>query len=201
MKEHDDKTTSGEEEEVIADVELEDVHEDGEVDARATVRKLRASIKKLEQEKKDYLLGWQRAQADYANLRKETEANKKDLVLFANKRLLMELLPILDAYDMAQANKDAWNKVDQSWRVGIEYIFSQFLQVLDKNSVVAYGKEGEKYDLTLHEGVESVETEDGAKVDTLAQVLQRGYRLGELVLRPARVKVYILGGKDKGEHN
>lgn len=173
------------------DVSFEETNEEGEIDAKDIIKKLRAKIKVLEKEKEGYMTGWQRAQADYVNFKKEVEAKRKDDIIFANKRLVEDLLPTLDAYDMAQVNQEAWNKVESNWRVGIEYIFSQMKSALEGVGVSSYGKKGDIFSPSLHESVESVATEHDTENDTLAMVMQKGYMMGGIVLRPARVKVFI----------
>ena len=106
------------------DISFEDINEDGEIDVRTTIKKLREKIKKVEAEKQEYLDQSLRTRADYANYKKEVDVNRVSDRKFATKRFIEELLPVLDAYDMAQGNKEAWEKVDANWRMGIEYIFS-----------------------------------------------------------------------------
>lgn len=172
----------------INDIEFEESNEEGEIDARATLKKLREKIKKLEAEKKEYLDLSQRARADYMNLKKENDADRISTRTFANKKLIEEILPVLDAYDMAQANQEAWEKVDKNWRVGIEYIFGQLRTVLEREGVTQFGNIGDKFDPALHESMEHVPITDEKQDDTLVQILQKGYKMGNTVLRPARVK-------------
>ena len=68
----------------------------------------------MESEKKEYLDLSQRTRADCVNFKKEVESSRAEVKKFATKNLISELLPVLDAYDMAQVNKDAWEKVDQN---------------------------------------------------------------------------------------
>ena len=177
-------------EEMIDDVAFEETNEEGEVSAKDTIKKLRERIKTLEKEKGEYMLGWQRANADYANFKKETESGRKEDLRFASKRLIRDTLPVLDSYDLAKGNKEAWEKVDQNWRIGIEYIFGQLVSVLSDEGAVQYGKEGERFDPSLHESIELVDTDDESKDGKVAQVLQSGYKMGDTILRVARVKVY-----------
>lgn len=170
------------------DTEFEEVNEEGEVDARTTIKKLREKIKKLESEKKEYLDLSQRTRADYMNFKKEVESSRAEVKKFATKNLISELLPVLDAYDMAQVNKDAWEKVDQNWRVGIEYIFNQMKGVLEKEGVTQFGAVGELFNPELHESMEHVPVDDESKNNTIVQVLQKGYKMADTILRPARVK-------------
>jgi molecular chaperone GrpE len=99
---------------------------------------------------------------------------------------------VLDTYDAARVNKEAWEKVDPNWRSGIEYIFSTFNQKLESENLKSFGEVGDTYDANLHEAVETVETDDKNKDGTLANILMRGYKINESILREAKVKVYKL---------
>ncbi len=172
----------------IDEISFEDVNEEGEVDARTTIKKLREKIKKLEWEKQEYLDLSQRTRADYANFKKEVEANRLSDRKFATKRFIEELLPVLDSYDMAKGNVQAWEAVDQNWRVGIEYIFGQLRTVLENEGVTQFGKVGDSFDPNLHESMEMINVETESENDKIISILQSGYRMNEIVLRPARVK-------------
>lgn len=184
----DDMPVTDEKKDTEQDEEFEEVNEEGEVDARTTIKKLREKIKTLESEKKEYLDLSQRTRADYMNFKKDVESNRVNDRKFATKNFISDLLPVLDAYDMAQANKEAWEKVDQNWRMGIEYIFNQFKGVLEKEGVIQFGAIGDSFDPNLHESMEHVPVDDESKNDTIVQVLQKGYKMGDMILRPARVK-------------
>lgn len=193
----DDMPVTGEKKDMEQDEEFEEVNEEGEVDARTSIKKLREKIQKLEAEKKEYLDLSQRTRADYMNFKKEVDAERVAGRKFATKRFIEELLPVLDAYDMAQANKEAWEKVDQNWRVGIEYIFGQLRSVLEKEGVTQFGKIGDRFDPYLHESMETVPVDEEAKNDTIVRILQNGYRMHDTVLRPARVHVGRVAQSDE----
>jgi molecular chaperone GrpE len=171
------------------DVEFEELNDEGEVSTKATIKKLRDKLKKLEAEKKEYLDLSQRTRADYMNFKKEVDSERVNNRKFATKKFIEELLPVLDSYDMAQGNKESWEAVDKNWRVGIEYIFNQLKAVLEKEGVVQFGKIGDRFDPNLHESMEMVPVDDEAKNDILVRILQSGYRMHDMVLRPARVHV------------
>lgn len=165
--------------------------DDGEaLPTKDVVKKLREEIKTLRKEKEDYLTGWQRAKADYVNLQKEADVKFSRGKELGIEELADSLFPALDAFDMAMSNKEAWEAVDKNWRQGIEYIHSKFLQALADNSVTVIGKLGEKFDPNLHESIESVQTDDESKDHIIEKIIQAGYKIGERVIRPARVNIF-----------
>lgn len=188
VKSEEDAETHQAEAQNDTEIEFEEVNDEGEIDARATIKKLREKIKKLEEEKKEYLDLSQRTRADYANFKKEVESSRAFDRKFATRNLIVELLPVLDAYDMARGNAEAWEKVDSNWRIGVEHIFNQLKGILEKEGVIQFGTLGDTFDPHLYESVGTVPVEDESKDHTILQVLQKGYRIGETVLRPARVK-------------
>jgi molecular chaperone GrpE len=156
----------------------------------AVLKKLRERLRKCEEEKKEYLDGWQRMRADFANARKEEDVRRGELIKFASEGLVEDLLPILDSFSMAFSNKESWEKVDANWRKGVEYIYTQFLSVLESRGLVEIGVVGEHIDPRIHVAIETIPTDDTHKEDTVSEVIQKGYRLHNKVIRPARVKVW-----------
>lgn len=153
--------------------------------------KYEEKIARLEKEKNEYLSGWQRMKADYENREKEIEEYKKTFITFANEKLIKDILPVLDGYEIAKANKDLWESVDQNWRIGVEYLFSQLQNTLSNNGLKTFGQIGDIYDVNIHEIVEIVNLSEDEKEnnDKIINVLQKGFMLGEKLLRPARVKI------------
>lgn len=178
-------------EESFDDVTFVDSTEDGDtLPTKDIVGKLRADLKRARAEKEEYLTGWQRAKADYVNLQKEAELKFSRGKEIGTEELADSLLPALDAFDMAMANKVAWEAVDKNWRQGIEYIQSKFVQALADNKVAVIGKIGDKFDPMLHESVESISTDDELKDHTIESIVQSGYKMGERIIRPARVRIF-----------
>jgi molecular chaperone GrpE len=191
MNTSDEQFDPIENEPIEQDVTYVDSTEDGDaLPTKDVVKKLREEIKKLRAEKEEYLTGWQRAKADYVNLQKEEEGKRKDMRGFIVGTLVDDLLPVLDSFDMAFANKEAWEKVDPNWRSGVEYIHQQFLRVLGDNGVTQVNAIGVPFDPILHESMEMVATDDISKDHTIASVVQSGYQIGGKVIRPARVTVW-----------
>lgn len=154
------------------------------------LKKLREKLKVCEKEKKEYLDGWQRMRADFANVKKDEETRRGEMIKFAAEGLVEDLLPVLDSFSMAFGNKEAWEKVDANWRKGVEYIYTQMLSVLESRGLTEIGKVGESVDPRLHIAIAELPTESSAKADTIAEVIQKGYRLHSKVIRPANVKVF-----------
>ncbi len=174
------------------DITFEESTEEGDaLSAGNKVKKLQDKIKGLEKEKQEYLDGWQRARADYANLQKTIDEDRKRMRTLIEENFIEELLPTVDSFLMAMSNKEAWEKVDPAWRTGVEYIYQQLMNTLEAHNLKLFGEVGEKFDPTKHEGVSDEATDDESKDHTIAKVHQKGFMLGDSVLRPARVSVYI----------
>lgn len=173
-----------------SDVVEFEFNEDVEEDLKKTLKKLRADLKKANKEKSEYLTGWQKERADFANYKKQEEDRKTMFSESMRERILSRFLTVLDSFNMAFANKDAWEKVDPNWRKGVEYIYSQMNTVFEEYGVKAIGEIGEIFDPNLHESIEMVATDKKEDDHKIAVVIQKGYKLGERILRPARVNVY-----------
>ncbi|HEY4695184.1 MAG TPA: nucleotide exchange factor GrpE [Candidatus Nanoarchaeia archaeon] len=117
-----------------------------------------------------------RALADYANLQKRVEEEKKTVVKFANILLIAKFLDVLDSLEEAQKNINS---------EGLELVIKKFKDILEAENVKEISVEG-GFNPQLHEGIATVE---GDREGAIAEVLQKGYLIGDKVLRPARVKV------------
>ncbi len=165
-------------------------NEDGEEDLKKTLKKLREDLKICKKEKEEYLIGWQKERADFANYKK-TENNRRAMFSESmRERILARFLTVTDSFNMAFANKEVWEKADENWRKGIEYIYSQFLAIFEEYGVKEIGAVGENFDTNIHQSMELVPTEKKELDHTVSNVIQKGYKLGEHVIRAARVNVY-----------
>ncbi len=182
-----EEVESSEPESEVVEFEFND---DGEEDLKKTLKKFRADIKELKAQKEEYLTGWQKERADFVNYRKEEEERNRNFRNIIQERILENFLSVMDSFDMAFSNKEAWEKVDANWRTGVEYIYSQMSNIFEEYGITSIGQVGEKFNPEIHQSVEVVETTDQSKDDTIAQVLQKGYKTKDKVLRAARVKVF-----------
>src|SRR3989344_7508016 len=173
-----------------SDLEIEfDSTEEGLKDNLNKLNKLKEKLKICTKEKQEYLDGWQRERASFANFKTEQEKIKSNFVKFANEKLIIGIISALDSFDMAFSNKESWEKVDKEWRLGVESIYGQFLSVLEQNGVNLID-EIEIFDPKYHQSIELVETEDESNDGKIAEIIQKGYKIGDKILRPVNVKVY-----------
>ncbi|HEY9585930.1 MAG TPA: nucleotide exchange factor GrpE [Candidatus Paceibacterota bacterium] len=182
----------------IDDVEIEsyndDAGSDGEMTPEDRIKRLKEKLRERTREKAANLDGWQRTKADFVNYRKREEEGKAGFLKFAGEQVVTDLLPVLESFHMAFANKEAWEKVDQSWRSGVEYIHTQLVQILREHGLSEVNPIGQDFDPNEHMSVGTVVTEDKKSYHKVAQVLQLGYRLNGKLIRSPRVKIY-------GEHS
>ncbi len=171
-------------------------NEDGEEDLKKTLKKLRADLKQAEASKQEYLNGWQKERAEFANYRKQEEDRKAMFSEAVRERILTRFLSVIDSFNMAFANKEAWAKVDEGWRKGVEYIYAQMNTIFEEYGVKEIGEEGDNFDPNIHESIDMVETDQKEFDHKVAKVIQRGYKLGERVIRPARVNLYEYKGSN-----
>ena len=126
-----------------------------------------------------------RLTADFDNFRKRAQREKDEARQFANQGLLEKLLPVLDNFEMALT---AVKGADPSVRDGVQMILDQLLGVLKESGVEPVDAMGQPFDPNLHDALsqeETTEVEEG----TVVQQVQRGYKLNDRLVRPARVVV------------
>ena len=165
-------------------------NEDGEEDLKKTLKKLRADLKQVKAEKDEYLTGWQKERADFINYKKQEEERKAIFSEAMRERILTRFLSVIDSFSMAFANKETWEKVDEKWRKGVEYIYTQMNTIFEEYGVKAVGEVGDAFDPNIYQSIDMVETDKKEMDHKVANVIQKGYKLGDRVIRAARVNVY-----------
>ncbi|MBQ3057359.1 MAG: nucleotide exchange factor GrpE [Clostridia bacterium] len=131
--------------------------------------------------KNDLLL---RTAAEFDNFKKRTEREKLTVAEFAKAGLIKQLLPILDNIDRAALSE----KGSEDYVKGIEMIVKQFEATADNLGIEEIAKVGDTFNPELHEAVMHIEDETVTE-NTITQVLQKGYKIGSTVIRPAMVQV------------
>ncbi len=171
------------------DVVFEDASENLAPEVKDRTDKLKARIKELEKKNAELLDSWQRDKAEFVNSRKRDDDQKQEFLKFAKADTISELLPVLDSFDGAMKNKEAWEKVDKNWRVGVEYIQSQLMTTLTNHGLKIINPLGQKYDHNRDEAVETVKVDSEEDNDKILDVMQVGYELNGKEIRAPKVKV------------
>lgn len=159
-------------------------------DPAETVKKLKEQLKSCQKERQEFLDGWQRAKADFINAKKREEEERGEFIKFSKRELIKELLPALDSFHTAFGNKEVWEKVDLNWRMGVQYIYSQLLAVLEKHGITLIDpKVGELFDPKKHASIGTISVSEKKTDHTVAEVVQKGYALHGKILEPAKVRI------------
>ena len=165
-------------------------NDDGEEDLKKTLKKLRADLKVCKKEKDEYLTGWQKERADFINYKKQEDDRKANFSEAMRERILTRFLTVMDSFNMAFQNKEAWEKVDENWRKGVEYIHAQLNTIFEEYGVKPVGEVGESFDHNIHDSIEMIPTDKKEDNHKISEVIQKGYKLADRVIRPARVNVW-----------
>lgn len=149
--------------------------------------KKKMTLKEAEIKAKEYLEGWRRAKADHINYRKKIEGQKEELMKYCNQDLVLKILPVIDAFDLALENVPKDLK-GNDWISGMIAIEDILLNVLKENNVEEIQTEGQKFNPEFHEAVGHVKNKD-FKTGEVVDEISRGFKLNGKVIRAAKVKV------------
>ncbi len=180
------KKTEPQKEEQTVDTEeaVEAVEAQAEEEAAAEINEQDSKIAQLEEQlsaEKEKLL---RTAAEYANFRSRTEREKAGIYANAVSDTVKELLPIADSLDRAIA---ASSDAPEEFKKGLEMISNQLAKSFEKLNITAFGEVGEEFNPELHNAISSVES-DELESDTIAMVYQKGYKVGDKIIRHCMVQ-------------
>ncbi|HAH04178.1 MAG: Protein GrpE [Parcubacteria group bacterium GW2011_GWA2_43_17] len=143
-----------------------------------------AKDRELEAKCQEYLQGWQRAQADYQNLQKETAARAGELREYIQANLLLEVLPIYDHYQLALKHIPA-ELAEADWVKGFVHIKKNFSEFFKQFALEEIKSEGEEFDPQVHEAVGQAESDQPE--NRVIKEVSAGYKINGQVIRPAKV--------------
>jgi len=166
------------------DKELQDLLDQAKKEADKKDGKEKVEDNECEKKIKNLEDALKRSQAEMVNFRQRTEKDKEDFKKYATKSVILEILPVLDTFQMAINHTPEGIKND-NWVVGVCHIKSQFEQSLEQVGVKHILTVGKKIDYDLHEAVAQVEGEK----DIIVKELFAGYSLNGVVIRTAKVEV------------
>ena|SRR3989344_6733395 len=173
------------------DIEIAADEEEGEEHADARIQKLREEISRLRNEKQEYMDGWQRSKADYVNALKRFEEEKKRERGRGVREAAERLLPALDALERAKEHQSSLKLRPASGEGadGIWAIMRQLESAFAGLGLEPVGAVGELFDPARHEALGQDPTDVCEIDDTVSAVLEKGWRLGDALIRPAKVRV------------
>jgi molecular chaperone GrpE len=144
-----------------------------------------AEKEKLEKELAETKDSYMRILAEYDNYRKRTQKEKEAAYNDSKASTLALLLPVIDNFDRAIDNK---TDDIESYRKGIEMTYNQLKDIFSKLEVVSFGEVGEEFNPEVHNAVMTTENPDLPE-NTISAVFEKGYKMGERVLRFASVQI------------
>lgn len=142
-------------------------------------------LEQLERERDEHLNDLKRLAADFDNYRKRAARDHEALVAHASERLVKALLPVLD--DLERALVAAAEHEEATLEEGVRLVHRALADVLAREGLAEIDADG-RFDPHVHEAL-LAQPAEGAEPGSVLQVIQKGYRLGDRVLRPARVVV------------
>lgn len=165
-----------------------------EMDVEAAEAQLAGATEALEQKldesrskANEYLEGWQRARAEFANYKRRVEREQAQAYQNAAGNIIKRFIEVLDDLERALKNRPQEGE-GAAWAAGIELIYRKLQNILESEGVKQMDAQGQYFDPNLHEAVTSEESAD-YESGQIIEVLQQGYTLGDRVLRPAMVRV------------
>jgi molecular chaperone GrpE len=144
-------------------------------------------LEQAKSEAAEYLDGWQRARAEFANYKKRIERENEEARQRITAEIILNYLGIMDDLERALENAPENDGVEE-WVSGIELIYHKFAAILEAEGVEPIEAENERFDPNLHEAISYEESED-LEGGSIIAVTQRGYKLGDRIIRPAMVRV------------
>lgn len=173
--------------EVTEETQAQVLEQEGEEEVVDEATSLRQQLEESRAKEAEYLDGWQRARAELANARKRFQREQEQAYTSARADLLTRLLPVVD--DFARAFETLPdNPSSAAWIEGIEMVQRKFLVLLEQEGVVPIEAAGQEFDPLLHQAVTHEPSADVPDGHVIAE-MQKGYRLGDRVLRPSVVRV------------
>lgn len=158
-----------------------------EVETAPPVQEL-SKEEQLEKEVKECQDKHLRLLAEMDNMRKRMQKERQETIKFAIEGIIAEILQPLDNFENALNFTSQMSGDVQTWAAGFQMILAQFKEVLSQNGVTTFQSEGKPFDPHQHEAVEVEET-DQYPEGTVIKEFVKGYKQGDRVIRPARVKV------------
>jgi molecular chaperone GrpE len=175
-------------ESVVGDSQEETEQNDPAPDSGDSITGLRSEFEALNAEKASLFDQLRRRQAEFENYRKRVERERSEIYQRGRDDVLLQLLPVVDNFERALSSLETSEGDAEALRHGVELIHKQFIDALSKFGLKPVEAVGKTFDPHVHEAV-TMEATDKHKENTVIEEFQRGYKIGDRLLRPAKVKV------------
>lgn len=156
-----------------------------DINSKLEEKKINDKIEELQKQIDEKDDKYKRLQAEYSNYMRRTQQEKETIGIFANEKILNELIPVIDS--MERALEACTDKEDTMFK-GVELVYKQLKDMITKFGVEEIEAQDADFDPNLHLAVMQ-ESVDGVEPNKVVMVLQKGYKLGNKVLRASMVKV------------
>lgn len=164
--------------------EEQEVNDDTAQDGEEPAAEETAPAEEKKEPEEDESTRYMRLMADFQNYKKRVEKEKSDIYSYANEKIATELLAVLDNFERALGHESE----DKGFKEGMEMIFKQLFDVLEKSGLQEIPALGEEFDPNVHNAVMTEDT-DEYESNKVSGVMQKGYTLNGKVIRPSMVKV------------
>ena len=176
---NDDRVSEMPDQDLEIEVETESLAE--------KVAELQAEIEQLREKSEEYLQGWQRERAEFANFKRRIERERETSQQNITGNIARRYLEVVDDLERALKNHPAQGE-GAAWAEGIELIYRKLLSLLEAEGVQPLDAAGQPFDPNLHEAISHEDSPDHDSGQVI-EVIKSGYTLGDRVLRPALVRV------------
>lgn len=160
-------------------LETEDLGDEGQ--------SLTSELEEWQSKANEYLDGWQRSRAEFANYKKRVEREQAQVSQRTTANVIKHFLEVMDDLELALKNRPQEGE-GASWADGVELVYRKFSSILETEGVTPIETDGQYFDPTLHEAITNEDNPD-FESGQIIEVLKRGYFIGDRVLRPATVRV------------
>lgn len=189
LKEHEDQTQAQGDEQGAANPDVDPGNEIEAADADTTQRELQKLVEERDaalQDKQELLEKFQRAQAEFENIRKRLQREREDIREYAAMEAIEALLPIVDDFDRALGQEG----VDPEFKKGLDLIHNRIVDVFQRFGLKPIAANG-KFDPALHQAVDRAPAENDDDDQRILEVYRAGYMFKDRLLRAAMVKVAV----------
>ena len=171
----------------VIDADVREIDVSTDAPETSDEESLEEQVKRLQTESEEYLDGWQRARAEFANFKKRTKRENEHARERIAGEIITHFLGVKDDIERALSRVPETDD-SQEWVLGIELIQQKLQALFDAEGVELIDAEGERFDPNFHEAVSFEESGDHEE-GVIIEITQPGYKMGERVLRPAMVRV------------